>query len=119
MQLHFPFILDGRGLVGEVSESGHIRQLIEQVLFTNPGERVNRPEFGCGLLRAVFDPGDEADLQVWQFVVQEGLERWLGDVIDTTGVEIQQRDTTLMVRVEYRERFSQQQRAPAYEVTVP
>ena len=119
MQLHFPFILDGRGLVGEVGESGHIRQLIEQVLFTNPGERVNRPEFGCGLLRAVFDPGSAEELQVWQFVVQEGLERWLGEIIETEDVALEQRDSKLYVQVEYRERFSQRERAAAFEVVVP
>ena len=119
MQLHFPFILDGRGLVGEVGESGHIRQLIEQVLFTNPGERVNRPEFGCGLLRAVFDPGSAQQLQVWQFTVQEELERWLGGIIETRQVAIEQQDSTLRVRVEYSERHSQRDQVAAYEVVVP
>ena len=119
MQLHFPFILDGRGLVGEVGESGHIRQLIEQVLFTNPGERVNRPEFGAGLLRAVFDPGSAEELAVWQFTIQEQLGRWLGDVIEPGEVDIEQRDSRLYVRVGYRERFSQEERAAAFEVVVP
>ena len=119
MQLHFPLILDGRGLVGETDEKSHITQLIEQVLFTNPGERVNRPEFGCGLLRAVFDPGDAEDLLAWQFLVQQSLQRWLGDRIEIRSVTIEQQDTALYVQIEYSELFSQEARSAAFEVMVP
>lgn len=119
MQLHFPFLLDGRGLLAETTESSHIRQMIEQVLFTNPGERVNRPEFGCGLLRAVFDPGSDEELRTWEFLVRESLERWLGDRIETESVELEQHEEKLYVRVGYRERFSQQVQAAGFEVVVP
>ena len=119
MQLHFPLILDGRGLVGEADEQSHITQLIEQVLFTNPGERVNRPEFGCGLLRAVFDPGSEEDLLAWQFLVQQALQRWLGDRIQIQSVLLEQRDTMLYVQIEYSELFSQKARSASFEVIVP
>lgn len=119
MQLNFPFILDGRGLVGEADEESHIRQLIEQVLFTNPGERVNRPEFGAGLLRAVFDPGSEEDLLAWQFLVQQSLQRWLGDRIELQSVVLEQRDTQLLIQIEYRELFSQLARSALFEVFVP
>src|SRR5271165_734476 len=52
----FPFRIDGRGRTALVDDNSHIRDLIEQLLFTNPGERVNRPTFGSGLLALVFQP---------------------------------------------------------------
>lgn len=119
MQIHFPFILDGRGLLGETDERSHITQMIEQVLFTNPGERVNRPEFGCGLLRAVFDPGSEEDLIAWQFLVQQSLQRWLGDRIEFHSVLLQLEGTKLYVQIEYGELFSQEARTAVFEVVVP
>ena len=56
----FPYDIDGRGRTGETLENAHIRDLVHQVLFTAPGERVNRPDFGCGLLRLTFEPNSDA-----------------------------------------------------------
>ena len=59
--MDYPFTIDNRGGVGVTDEDDHIRDMIEQVLFTNPGERVNRPDFGCGLRRMVFTGGKYHD----------------------------------------------------------
>jgi hypothetical protein len=76
--------------------------MIHQVLFTNPGERVNRPDFGCGLLQLVFMPNSEALAAATQFTVQGALQRWLGDVIQVERVEVTAVDARLHVEVVYR-----------------
>ena len=79
--LDFPFHLDGRGRSAETGGDDHVRDLIYQVLFTNPGERVNRPDFGCGLTQFLFAPVDAAIVGTAEIQVRSGLQRWLGDVI--------------------------------------
>ncbi len=55
--LRFPFRIGAKG--AETSDRiAHIREQIEQILFTTPGERVFRPEFGAGVQRLVFEPND-------------------------------------------------------------
>ena len=76
--------------------------MIYQVLFTNPGERVNRPDFGCGLLQKVFAPNSEVLAATTQFLVQGSLERWLGDVIQTEQVRVSSEGERLVVAVAYR-----------------
>ena len=56
MNIDFPFHSDSRGRTATTDDDDHIRDMIEQFLFTNPGERVNRPDFGSGLLQLVFAP---------------------------------------------------------------
>ena len=75
--LDFPFHVDGRGRSAETAEDDHIRDMIFQVLFTNPGERVNRPDFGCGVKQLVFMPNSDALATATQFLVQGSLQRWL------------------------------------------
>ncbi len=104
MQVHFPFRLDGRGRVAEAGTSAHIRHLIEQVLFTAPGERVNRPDFGCGLLQVLFGPGGAEELSATQYLVQQALQKWLGELIDLRSAELEQRGEKLLVIVRYVER---------------
>lgn len=78
-----------------------MRDLIYQVLFTNPGERVNRPDFGCGLLQLVFMPNSDALAAATQFIVQGALERWLADVIQVQAVEVMNQEERLTVEVTY------------------
>ena len=87
----------------------HIRQMIEQVLFTAPGERVNRPDFGCGLLQMVFAPNSGEVATATQFLVQGALQQALGDVIDLTNVAVSVSGSQLTVTVQYTVRNSQQQ----------
>ncbi len=54
--IDFPFHFDRHGRTADTTPADHLRDLIEQVLLTSPGERVNRPDFGAGLLRMIFEP---------------------------------------------------------------
>ena len=89
MQVSFPFMLDGRGRVADALHVDHIRQLIEQVLFTAPGERVNRPDFGCGLKQMVFLPNSDALAAATQVLVQGAPQRWLERVIQVERVAVE------------------------------
>ncbi len=117
MQVYFPFHLDGRGRVADASESDHIRQLIEQLLFTAPGERVNRPDFGCGLLQVLFGPGSEQELIATRFLVEQAIQRWLGELIELRGCEMRQEGEKLLVVVRYVERQTGQEQQADFEVS--
>src|SRR6266540_229716 len=99
--LDFPFDVDARGGTATVAEDDHVRDLIMQVLFTSPGERVNRPEFGCGLRQLVFMPNSDALATATQQFVQGALQRWLGDVIAVERVDVRAVESTLVVTVVY------------------
>ena len=98
----YPFHLDGRGRSAEVAEDGHVRDMIHQVLFTAPGERVNRPDFGCGLKQMVFQPNSDALAGTTQVLVQSALQRWLETVIEVLEVEVRNQDERLEIEVTYR-----------------
>ena len=97
----FPFQFDGKGRTRTTDRDEYVRDLIRQVLFTNPGERVNRPEFGCGLMRLVFTPNSEALQAATQFQVQTALQRWLAEVIAVNDVFVTAGDGRLDVTVVY------------------
>ena len=99
--LDHPFHLDGRGRVATTAADDHVRDMIYQVLFTNPGERVNRPDFGCGLLQLVFEPNSEVLATATQFLVQGALQRWLADVVQVEQVAITSEEERLVVDVVY------------------
>jgi uncharacterized protein len=100
--LDYPFRIDGTGRVATTDPDDHLRDMLHQVLFTNPGERVNRPDFGCGLLQLVFMPNSDALAAATQFTVQGALQRWLGDLIQVERVEVAAEDARLQVVVVYR-----------------
>jgi len=102
--LDFPFHIDGRGRAAETVEDDHIRDMIFQVLFTTPGERVNRPDFGCGLKQLVFMPNSDALAAATQFLVQGSLQRWLETVIQVESVTVEPVDSELRVTVVYSKR---------------
>ena len=101
MALRFPYGLDHRGRTAEVPLEEHVRGLIEQVLFTAPGERVNRPDFGSGLQQMVFAPGGDALAMTVQSLVQSALLRWLGDKIAVHRVFVRSDESRLEVEVQY------------------
>ena len=107
MDLAFPFAIDPRGRSAEVDDDAHVRDLIEQVLFTAPGERVNRPDFGCGLLQMVFAPNSDTLAAALQMTVQSALQQWLGALIVIDAVDIRNDDSTLTVQVGYLLRSNQ------------
>jgi phage baseplate assembly protein W len=99
--LDHPFHLDGRGRVATADADDHVRDMIYQVLFTNPGERVNRPDFGCGLRQLVFMPNSDVLATTTQFLVQGALQRWLADVIQVEQMRVTSREERLVVEVVY------------------
>jgi phage baseplate assembly protein W len=106
LQIDFPFRIDGRGRTATTGVEDHIRDMIEQFLFTSPGERVNRPEFGSGLLAKVFDPNSAELATALEFSLQAGLQRWLGDLVEVRALEVTSEDATLRVRIDYALRAS-------------
>jgi len=114
MQIDHPFHFDGHGRVAETSEDDHIRDLVEQVLFTAPGERVNRPTFGSGLLQLVFASNSDVLAAAMQASVQGALQQWLGDLIQVEAVQAENQDATLTVVVQYVIRRTQQRRVSEF-----
>jgi phage baseplate assembly protein W len=113
-KLDYPYRFDGRGRTAATDDDEHIRDLIEQVLFTAPGERVNRPDFGCGLAQLVFAPNSDELAAATQFVAQGALQQWLGDRIEVETVEVRSEDATLRVTVQYRVRRSGDRRTAEF-----
>ena len=101
MNIDFPFHFDSSGRSATTDGDDHIRDMIEQVLFTAPGERVNRPDFGCALLQLVFAPNSVELAATLRFTTQANLQRWLGDAIDIQAVEVTADDAALRVLVQY------------------
>ena len=97
----FPFRIDERGRTAQVDDARHVRELIEQVLFTSPGERVNRPTFGSGILQLVFAPSSDALAATVQASVLAALQRWLGDLIQVADVRATSIDALLTVEIDY------------------
>ena len=107
-QVDYPYRFDKRGrTAAPVDEDAHIRNLIEQVLFTTPGERVNRPDFGSGLMQLVFQPNSVELAAATEFLVQGSLQHWLGDLISVEAVNVEAEDSTLRVTVQYSVRRSE------------
>ena len=113
-QINYPLHFDSRGRTAEAGDDKHIRDLVEQVLFTSPGERVNRPDFGSGLLQLVFAPSSDEQATATQFLVQGALQQWLGDLIQVEAVEVLSEDATLNVTVQYIVRRNQQRQVAQF-----
>lgn len=101
MNINFPFQFNRQGKTATANDINHIEQMIEQLLFTSPGERVNRSGFGGGLLHLVFEPNSDELSVTTQFIVQGGLQQWLGDLIEVNDVQVVNNDSTLQVTVVY------------------
>jgi phage baseplate assembly protein W len=97
----FPYHVDGRGRTATTGADDHLRDLVEQVLFTAPGERVMRPDFGSGLLALVFEPGGPELVATTQHLVQGALQQELGHLIAVDSVDVSQDDGALTVSVSY------------------
>jgi phage baseplate assembly protein W len=115
MQIAYPFQIDGCGRTAGADADAHIRQLIEQVLFTMPGERVNRPSFGSGLMQLVFAPASDELATAMQFMVQGALQQWLSDLVQIEAVQVESDDATLRVTVQYLVRRTQQRQLAQFE----
>ncbi|ALN62674.1 MULTISPECIES: GPW/gp25 family protein [Lysobacter] len=101
MHLDFPFHVDGRGRSAATDHAGHVRDMIEQLVFTQAGERVNRPDFGSGLLQLVFAGNSPELAATVQFTLQAALQRWLQDVIEVRALQVSAQDAALTVELSY------------------
>jgi phage baseplate assembly protein W len=115
MNIAFPLHFDSRGRSALAAPDDHVRQMIEQLIFTSPGERVMRPDFGSGLLQLVFAPNSPELAATVQFTLQAALQRWLGDVIEVSALEVSSSDSTLRVDISYLVRASGQQQTASFE----
>lgn len=97
----FPYTFDARGRTASAVYDQHVRDMIELLLFTSPGERANRPDFGSGLLQMVFAPNSPELAAALQFTLQAGLNRWLGDVVELRALEVLSEDARLTVALSY------------------
>jgi phage baseplate assembly protein W len=116
--ISFPFHFDGMGRTAFAASEDHVREMIEQLLFTSPGERVNNPNFGCGLLQLPFEPNSDQLQQTTEFLIRASLSQWLGDVIDVQSIVVSRDDSTFSVQVNYIIRRTQQQQLATFERTV-
>jgi uncharacterized protein len=114
-QFPFPFLFDRQGRTAGADDTAHLRQMIEQVLFTNPGERVNRPDFGSGLLQLVHAPNSEVLAAALQANVHGSLQRWLGDVLTVEKLDVENVDNKLLVEVTYSALRTQELRTETFE----
>jgi hypothetical protein len=113
--IDFPYHFDSRGGTALAYGDDHICDMIEQFLFTNPGERVNRPDFGSGLLGMVFEPNSSELAAALQETVKAGLQRWLGDLIEVRDLSVESRDASLRVSIRYRIRRTNEIRTGTFE----
>jgi len=115
----FPFRIDSRGRTAGTGYDTHVRDMIELLLFTTPGERVMRPDFGCGLLDLVFAPNSPELAASLQISIQAALQRWLGDVIDISSLEVDSQDSTLRISLAYTVRATGDQAAEVFTGGTP
>ena len=101
MNIAFPYQFDGRGRTAEAAIADYVNQLVEQTLFTSPGERVNLPDFGSGLLQLPFAPNSMEMAAATQFAVQGALQKWLGSYLKVQSVTASAQDEVLTVTVTY------------------
>jgi phage baseplate assembly protein W len=114
VQVDYPFHFDERSRSAETAQPDHIRDLVEQVLFTAPGERVNRPTFGSGVLKLLFAPNGDALAAVAESSVRGSLQQWLGDLIQVEAVEVTSTDAKLQITVQYLIRRTQQRQVAQF-----
>ncbi|HEY1630525.1 MAG TPA: GPW/gp25 family protein [Rhizomicrobium sp.] len=119
MNIDFPFHFDPRGRTAATDDADHIRDMIEELLFTNPGERVNRPDFGSGLLQMVFAPNSKELASALQFTTQAEIQRYLGDLIDLQQLDVSAVDATLTVIVKYVIRATQSPQTQSFARSLP
>ncbi len=135
--IDFPYHIDNRGRTAIIEDyddisdfnrwggqaitgyEKHIIDLIEQLLFTSPGERVNRPDFGSGLLALVFSPNSPEVAAAMQALIQAAIQRWLGDLIDIQTLDVTSVDSTLRITLQYWLRLTDEQSTAIFERNIP
>jgi phage baseplate assembly protein W len=118
--IRYPIGVDaGLGRLQEETDYGeHVDQLVRQVLFTSPGERIDRPDFGCGVKRLIFAPNSEVSASLAQVTIFESLKRWLEPIITVNDVKVNALDEVLEIRIVYLLKARQERRYLNLEVTI-
>ena len=118
--IRYPFAIDnGFGKLAEETDySLHVKQMIMQVLFTNPGERINRPDFGCGIRRMVFAPNSDVSANLSQVIIRQSLEKWMGTLIEVNDVQANNIEETLEIKIVYIITATQERQYLNLEVTL-
>jgi phage baseplate assembly protein W len=119
MNVTFPYQYDARGRTAETSGDRHVREMIEQLLFTSPGERVNRPTWGSGVLNLLFAGNSPELAAAAQLTVHGALQQWLGDVIHIEGVHVVSEDSQLVITVQYIIRRTQERYTTDFTRSTP
>lgn len=119
MNVAYPYYFDSSGRTATTDDTTHIRDMIEELLFTAPGERVNQPDFGSGLLQMVFAPNSNELAAALQFTTQAAIQRFLGDLIDLKQLNVTASDATLNVTVQYIIRSTQQSQTNTFVRNAP
>jgi len=116
----YPFALDAglNSLAVQTDYAEHVEQLMKQVLFTNPGERINRPDFGCGIRRMVFSPNSQESASLAQVTIYQALQKWLGSLIKVEEVKIKALEEVLEIRIGYLLKIRRERRYLNMEVSV-
>lgn len=111
----FPFGVDQFGRTAVAGYGDHVRDMIEQLLFTSPGERLMRPDFGCGLLDLVFAPNSPELTSALELSVHAALQRWLGDAIEVESLDIVSEENAVRVHLAYGVRRTGERRNEVFE----
>jgi phage baseplate assembly protein W len=114
MDIDYPYQFDAQGRTAAAATDDHVRDMIEQVLFTAPGERVNRPDFGCGLPQLVFAPNSDELSSALEFLIRGSLQKWLGEVITVEALQVVNEDAVLRVTLQYSVRRTQERRVDQF-----
>jgi uncharacterized protein len=101
IEITFPYGLDDRGRTATASYDDHVEQMLELLLLTQPGERVNQPTFGCGLLDQVFAPNSPEIAAALTVTIAAAISLWLRDVLSVTSLDVTAQDDQLIVTIGY------------------
>jgi phage baseplate assembly protein W len=101
VNIAFPLQIDRAGRTATATADDHVRQMIEQLLFTRLGERVMQPTLGCSLLQLAFEPNSPEIAAVVQMTVQASLQQWLGDVVRVDSLTVSAAGAVLTITLTY------------------
>ena len=101
IDIAFPYGLDGRGRTATAAYDDHVEQMLELLLFTRPGERVNQPTFGCGLLDQVFAPNSPEIAAALNVTIAAAISLWLRDVVAVTSLDVRAQENKLLIDISY------------------
>ena len=114
LNIDYPFHFDSRGRTALADPNKHIQDMLEELLFTNPGERVNRPDFGSGIQQLIFAPTSPEVASALQFTLKAAIQNWLGDLVQVQTLEVTSDDSTLDIVIQYIVRRTNEQQQATF-----